>query len=240
MSELELQISVDENNPTPPYEQIRSQIAQAIVVGALGADERLAPVRQLAGDLGVAPGTVARAYRELETSGYVVTKRGGGTRVSTSAPRSAIPIADDPLAPQGHPQTQRIAAYGIALQGDEVLLVRSSNQSKLAGTWFLPGGGIDWGEAPEEAVVREFEEETGLEVSLGDLLDVSSAINVFTDETLHTVRIIYQVNVVSGDLRVEADGTTDAVEWMPLDRVGELRLAEFVVRVIGKLHASQL
>jgi ADP-ribose pyrophosphatase YjhB (NUDIX family) len=68
---------------------------------------------------------------------------------------------------------------------------------------------------------------------------VSSAINVFTDETLHTVRIIYLVNVVSGDLRVEVDGTTDAVEWMPLDRVGELRLAEFVIRALGRLRARK-
>ncbi len=237
MSGVQPHISVDENDPTPPYEQIRRQIAQAIAGGALGAHERLAPVRQLAGDLGVAPGTVARAYRELEASGYVVTKRGGGTRVSPSAPHSTTPIADEPVASHERPKTQRIAAYGIALRGDEVLLVRSSNQSKLAGTWFLPGGGIDWGETPEDAVVREFREETGLEASCGELLDVSSAINIFADESLHTVRIIYLVNAAEGDLQVEANGTTDAVEWVPLDRVSELKLADFVVRVIGKLRA---
>jgi DNA-binding transcriptional regulator YhcF (GntR family) len=67
----------------PPYEQIRSQIATMAASGVLPEGFRLPSIRQLAGDLGLAPGTVARAYRELESSGVVVSRAGRGTTIST-------------------------------------------------------------------------------------------------------------------------------------------------------------
>ncbi len=72
---------VDTQDPTPPYEQLRRQLADLIGAGVLGPGERLPPLRQLAADLGLAVGTVARTYRELEQSGLVVSRRGAGTRV---------------------------------------------------------------------------------------------------------------------------------------------------------------
>jgi DNA-binding transcriptional regulator YhcF (GntR family) len=75
-------ITVDADRPVPPYVQVRDQIAELIGAGELAADARLPPVRQLAADLGLAAGTVARAYQELEAGGLVVTRRGGGTRVA--------------------------------------------------------------------------------------------------------------------------------------------------------------
>lgn len=75
-------VTVDPQRPAPPYAQIRDQIADLVRVGALAEGARLPPVRQLAVDLGVATGTVARAYQELESDGYVQTRRGGGTRVA--------------------------------------------------------------------------------------------------------------------------------------------------------------
>ncbi|WP_067176811.1 GntR family transcriptional regulator [Microtetraspora niveoalba] len=83
-------IQVDVTSPSPPYEQIRAQLAELIRCGVLGAGTRLPPVRQLAADLGLAAGTVARAYKELEQGGYVTGKRGGGTRVlAQPEPRTA-------------------------------------------------------------------------------------------------------------------------------------------------------
>jgi DNA-binding transcriptional regulator YhcF (GntR family) len=75
------EIVVDPRRPAPPYEQVRQQIADLILAGVLGAGSRLPPVRQLAADLGLAAGTVARAYQELEAAGLVQTRRGGGTQV---------------------------------------------------------------------------------------------------------------------------------------------------------------
>jgi DNA-binding transcriptional regulator YhcF (GntR family) len=72
---------VDIRDPTPPYEQLRRQLAGLVGSGVLTPGDRLPPVRQVAADLGLAVGTVARAYRELEAAGLVRTRRGGGTRV---------------------------------------------------------------------------------------------------------------------------------------------------------------
>ncbi|MGW1362180.1 GntR family transcriptional regulator [Streptomyces chartreusis] len=64
------------------FEQIRARLAGLIRTGRLTEGECLPTVRQLAADLDLAPGTVARAYRELEVAGLVCTRRGAGTRVA--------------------------------------------------------------------------------------------------------------------------------------------------------------
>ncbi|MFI9171711.1 GntR family transcriptional regulator [Streptomyces lincolnensis] len=75
-------LRVDTTSPVPPYEQIRAQLATLIGTGRLATGERLPTVRQLAADLGLSPGTVARAYRELEAAELIRTRRGAGTRVA--------------------------------------------------------------------------------------------------------------------------------------------------------------
>jgi GntR family transcriptional regulator len=75
-------VRVDTTSQAPPYEQIRAQLAALIRTGRLAEGERLPTVRQLAADLGLAPGTVARAYRELEAAELIRTRRGAGTRVA--------------------------------------------------------------------------------------------------------------------------------------------------------------
>lgn len=64
-----------------PSEEIERQIREEIQAGRLGVGTRLPSVRQLAAEVGVAAGTVAKAYKSLEADGTVVTHRGGGTRV---------------------------------------------------------------------------------------------------------------------------------------------------------------
>ena len=79
-------IEVDPSSPVPPYEQVRSQFANLIEAGVLAQGVRLPPVRQLAADLSLAAGTVARAYAMLEAAGLVITRRGGGTVVAQVKP----------------------------------------------------------------------------------------------------------------------------------------------------------
>ncbi|QHO91340.1 GntR family transcriptional regulator [Actinomyces sp. 432] len=89
-------LKVDASGQTPPFEQIRDQLRAQIVAGDLDVGARLPSVRRLAADLGVAPGTVARAYRELEQAGLVRTNRRTGTIVAPPAPmdgRSAAELA---------------------------------------------------------------------------------------------------------------------------------------------------
>lgn len=77
-----MRIAVDLDSATPQYEQIRAQVVALITAGALGEGDRLPTVRTLAADLGIAAGTVARAYRELESAGRVATRRRVGTVVT--------------------------------------------------------------------------------------------------------------------------------------------------------------
>lgn len=75
-------ISVDTRSPVPPYEQVRAQVTDHVAHGRLTAGSRLPTVRQLAKDLGLAVNTVARAYRELESTGVVVSRGRHGTFVA--------------------------------------------------------------------------------------------------------------------------------------------------------------
>ncbi|MGO1383298.1 MAG: GntR family transcriptional regulator [Arachnia sp.] len=78
----------------PPMDQIYDQIGGLIATGRLAADERLPSVRQLAKDLGVAPGTVAKAYRALEAEGFLISRTGSGTRVSPTASTTTRPVLE--------------------------------------------------------------------------------------------------------------------------------------------------
>lgn len=75
-------VRVDTTSQVPPYAQIRAQLGALILTGQLAEGDRLPTVRQLATDLGLAPGTVARAYRELEAAELIRTRRGAGSRVA--------------------------------------------------------------------------------------------------------------------------------------------------------------
>ncbi len=76
------QIIVDDTSGVAPFEQVRDQFADLIATGALAEGDRLPTVRGLAGELQLAAGTVARAYKELEAQGLVTTRSRAGTVVA--------------------------------------------------------------------------------------------------------------------------------------------------------------
>jgi DNA-binding transcriptional regulator YhcF (GntR family) len=78
-----MSIEIDPASGVAPYEQLRTQVATQAADGRLPAGTRLPTVRQLAADLGIAANTVARAYRELEADGVVVTHGRRGTFVTS-------------------------------------------------------------------------------------------------------------------------------------------------------------
>lgn len=92
---MSVRVVVDVTSATPPYEQVRAQLAGHIGAGGLRPGDRLPTVRALAADLGLAVGTVARAYRELEAQGVVVSRRRTGTVVAEPTPgMPALPDRD--------------------------------------------------------------------------------------------------------------------------------------------------
>lgn len=88
---------LDPSSARPPYEQLRLQIASRVASGDLPAGTRLPTVRALATELHLAANTVARAYRELETDGVVVTEGRRGTSV-TLTPHAGGAEATDAAA----------------------------------------------------------------------------------------------------------------------------------------------
>ena len=106
-------IVVDMTSPVPPFEQIRAQFSTLILAGVLRPKDRLPPVRQLAGDLGLAIGTTARAYRELEASGLVQSRRGAGTRVLASRAKRLEPQRQSLLRERARSYVQQARLLGV-------------------------------------------------------------------------------------------------------------------------------
>lgn len=126
------------------------------------------------------------------------------------------------------PQVTRIAAYGIVIDSDHILLCRLSDYLAHAGMWTLPGGGLEFGEHPEAGMVREVEEETGLIVRPAGVAGVDSIAREGLEDDFHAIRIIYHTRKVDGELRHEIDGTTDMCQWHPLDDLDALELVDLV------------
>ena len=138
----------------------------------------------------------------------------------------------------------RVAAYAVVTDDDgRILLARWTEGRRIA--WTMPGGGLEPGEAPEDAVRRELREETGYTVKVGELLGIHSRVipatqrvRKNTDSPLHTLRIVYRASVSGGKLRFETDGSTDMAEWFPLTAVAELqrvKLVDIALRMAGIL-----
>ena len=114
---MPLDITVDVKSAAPPYEQIRSQIAAYVEGGLLADGARLPTMRALAADLGVATGTVARAYAELEAAGLVASRRRTGTVVTRPVQR---PAEDEVRQAATH---LAVRARDAGLDGEAVLAI---------------------------------------------------------------------------------------------------------------------
>src|SRR5436190_24274418 len=120
----------------------------------------------------------------------------------------------------------RVAAYAICVRDDQLLLARWIDDHGRP-EWTLPGGGVEHGEDPYDAVLREVEEETGYHVDLTALLGVNSIRRTAPRRfgrsvDHHGVRLVYEGRVTGGELRHEIGGSTDMAAWHPLDEVPAL------------------
>ncbi len=122
----------------------------------------------------------------------------------------------------------RVAAYALCRDDQgRVLLCHIAPSVGAGDLWTLPGGGLEFGESPAVAVIRELEEESGYSGVVEGLLDVGD--RLFTESggrRLHAIRIVYAVRIVGGELRDEPDGSTDMCRWVTLDEALGMRLGE--------------
>ncbi len=127
----------------------------------------------------------------------------------------------------------RVAAYAVIVDARGMLLAHWHDGPRAA--WTLPGGGLEAGEDPADAVVREVREETGFDVVVDELLGIHSRVIPARQRIapgaagpLHTLRIVYRARVVDGELRDEVGGATDRAAWFALDAVEDLHRVQLV------------
>ena len=133
----------------------------------------------------------------------------------------------------------RVGCYAWIEQDGQVLLPhwreRGADGQEYAG-WTLPGGGLEHGESPETACLREVWEETGFTVELEGLLGVRNhwipgerrKHPAAQGRALQGLQVVYLARITGGTLTVEVDGTTDDVRWVPVDNVLELHTVSLV------------
>jgi 8-oxo-dGTP diphosphatase len=138
----------------------------------------------------------------------------------------------------------RLGAYALCVDGTgRLLLCRIAEGYPAAGVWTLPGGGVEFGEHPDVALLRELGEETGLEGAIEEIVGVWSR-HYRSDETasgneLHFIGIVYRVTPSSTDaLVVEVGGSTDAVAWFDLDALDGLRIGDLARFAVNHLQVT--
>ena len=131
------------------------------------------------------------------------------------------------LAPGERPEPyQRVAAYAVVTGARGLLLTQLSDRTNAAGQWGLPGGGIDPGEDPLDAVRRECWEESGQQVLVTDLAMVQTSHWIGRVEDFHAVRIVYRATCPAPTDPVVHDvgGTTADARWVDPAEAGALPL----------------
>ena len=152
--------------------------------------------------------------------------------------------------PKPLPKLQRVASYALILRDDRILLTRLASRISADEKWHLPGGGVDHGENPRDALVREIREETGLDAEVGDTARVYSAHlpSMWRQGRrwdYQALRIVYDAWVPADAPEprvVEVDGSTVDVDWHPVADVlsGALPVTDIVTESLAEHEPFRL
>lgn len=136
-----------------------------------------------------------------------------------------------------------LGVYGVMVQNGHVLLIRKARGPYL-GMWDLPGGSMEFGESPEATLIREVEEETGLQLSSYRLLGFFSTVFDYTKADspaqLHHLGALYEATPTNPDQLRESGDELDAKEarWVPIEECRLPNVTPFVIRGLEVLHTE--
>lgn len=133
-----------------------------------------------------------------------------------------------------------LGVYGILTMENRILLIKKS-RGPHKGKWDLPGGTIEFGEEPYEALKREFYEETGISDIEGTIRTAKSytLIHHYKEdelEELHHIGIIYDVKVLNHEYRLKEDGDEQdslGAKWIYLEEIKADEITPFVSEVFN-------
>lgn len=121
----------------------------------------------------------------------------------------------------------RVRVCGVLIKNGQYLMANHHGINILGDFWCAPGGGIEFGESSEKALKREFLEETGLQIEVGDFIEFFEVIK----PPIHAIEFFYQVKIVGGHLQLGYDPETGndilkEVKWMCLAEIQSLNSNE--------------
>jgi ADP-ribose pyrophosphatase YjhB (NUDIX family) len=117
-------------------------------------------------------------------------------------------------------QNIRIRAAGILVKGDQILLVRHEKNGKSY--WLLPGGGVDFGETVEQGLIREFQEEVGLNIKVGPMVLVHDSIP--PNHHRQVLNIYFMVSTHRYELKVTQDAVLRDAAFYPLTEFPKMQV----------------
>jgi 8-oxo-dGTP diphosphatase len=122
-----------------------------------------------------------------------------------------------------------LVVAAVVIEHGRVLLTQRAEGTHLGGLWEFPGGKLEPGESPEEALVRECREECGIEIAVADILDVTFHRYPETDVLL----LFYRCSIVSGEVR---DLQVNTHAWVKPEDLDRFKLPPADARVIARIR----
>ena len=115
-------------------------------------------------------------------------------------------------------QSIRIRAAGILVKDGQILLVRHEKNEKSY--WLIPGGGVDFGESVEDALIREYQEEVGLPIHVGPLVLVHDSIP--SNKHRQVLNLYFTVTADHTNIKVTQDAVLRDAAFYPLSEFGSM------------------